>query len=224
MGLPDSLAGITVAFLGGTGNLGRGLGGRFAAAGIPVILGSRDRARGEAAAAEVAGRIGGTVTGALNAEAAASAAVVVVAVPWSAHAEVLKPLHAALRSTIVVDAVNPLGFDHHGAYALHSWEGSAAQQAAALLNESLVVGAFHTVAADLLAEEGPVDSDVLVMGDDRVSVDLVRDLAEVVPGMRGVYGGGLRNSGQVEALVANLIAINQTRGLHAGIRITGLSH
>jgi 8-hydroxy-5-deazaflavin:NADPH oxidoreductase len=64
--------------------------------------------------------------------------------------------------------------------------------------------------------------DVLVMGEERDDTDLVRALADAIPGMRGVYGGRLRNAGQVEALTANLIAINRRYKTHAGIRVTGV--
>ena len=43
-----------------------------------------------------------------------------------------------------------------------------------------------------------------------------------VPGMRGVYGGRLRNARQVEALTANLISVNRRYKAHAGIRITDI--
>ena len=51
----------------------------------------------------------------------------------------------------------------------------------------------------------------------------VQELAQVIPGVRGVYGGRLRNAHQVEALTANLIAINRRYKTHSGIRITGLA-
>ena len=41
-----------------------------------------------------------------------------------------------------------------------------------------------------------------------------------VDGMRGIYAGRLRNAGQVEALTANIIAVNRRYKAHAGIRIT----
>ena len=114
---------------------------------------------------------------------------------------------ATLAGKVVVDCVNPLGFDKQGAYALPVEEGSAAQQAAALLPDSTVVGAFHNVSAVLLEDPDvdEVDTDVLVLGDDREATDLVQALADAIPGVRGVYGGRLRNAHQVEALTANLI-------------------
>jgi predicted dinucleotide-binding enzyme len=67
-----------------------------------------------------------------------------------------------------------------------------------------------------------VDTDVLVLGDDREATDLVQALASAVPGMRGVYGGRLRNAHQVEAFTANLIAVNRRYKTHAGVRVTGV--
>ena len=218
--LPDSLAGKTVAVLGGTGPQGRGLARRFAAAGIPVVIGSRSAERAATAAAALPGEI----TGAANAEAAAAGDIVVVAVPWEGHGELLASLTAELAGKVVVDCVNPLGFDKQGAYALPVEEGSAAQQAQGILAESTVVGAFHNVSAVKLEdpEAETVDTDVLVLGDVREATDLVQDLADVIPGVRGVYGGRLRNAHQVEALTANLISVNRRYQAHAGVRVTDI--
>ena len=114
------------------------------------------------------------------------------------------------------------GFDKRGAYALHVEEGSAAEQAAAILPESRVTAAFHHVSAVLLEdpEVDEVETDVLVLGEDRDATDLVQALADTVPGIRGVYAGRLRNAHQVEALTANLISINRRYRAHAGLRVT----
>jgi len=214
----------TVAVLGGTGPQGRGLARRFAAAGLRVVIGSRSAERAQATAGELADATAGTVTGAANAEAAARGDIVVVAVPWDGHRELLTELAPALAGKIVVDCVNPLGFDKQGAFALPVEEGSAAQQAEALLPDSRVVAAFHHVSAVLLEdpEVDSMDTDVMVLGDDREATDQVRALADIIPGVRGVFGGRLRNAGQVEALTANLIAVNRRYRAHAGIRLTGL--
>ncbi|GAA1151354.1 NADPH-dependent F420 reductase [Nocardioides aquiterrae] len=218
--LPESLAGTTVAVLGGTGPQGRGLARRFAAAGIPVVLGSRSAERAEDAARELPGEVRGLD----NAGAAAAGDIVVVAVPWEGHGELLTALKGELAGKVVVDCVNPLGFDKQGAYALAVEEGSAAQQAQAILGDSTVVGAFHNVSAVKLEdpEVESVDTDVLVLGDVREATDLVQDLAGVIPGVRGVYGGRLRNAHQVEALTANLISVNRRYKAHAGVRITDI--
>ncbi len=215
---------LTVAVLGGTGDQGQGLARRFAQEGLAVLIGSRSAERAEKAAAELNATLdGGTPTrGLANAEAARDADLVIVAVPWEGHAATLGGLCAELAGKVVVDCVNPLGFDAQGAFPLEVPEGSATEQAAALLPESRVVGAFHHVSAVLLTDPAVTsfDLDVLVLGDDRDATDTVQALAEVIPGMRGLYAGRLRNAGQVEALTANLISINRRYKAHAGVRIT----
>lgn len=224
--LPESLASTTVAVLGGTGPQGRGLARRFAAAGLPVVIGSRSAERASETAQSLAEATGGQVTGADNRAAAVAGDIVVVAVPWDGHGDLLGDLASSLAGKIVVDCVNPLGFDKQGAFALHVEEGSAAQQAAALLPDSTVIGAFHNVSAVKLEdpEVTSVDTDVLVLGEgeDREACDLVRDLAATIPGVRGIYGGRLRNAHQIEALTANLISINRRYKAHAGIRVTDI--
>jgi NADPH-dependent F420 reductase len=127
-----------------------------------------------------------------------------------------------LAGKILVDCVNPLGFDKQGAFAIAVDEGSAAQQAAILLPDSQVVGAFHHISAVLLLDEtvDSIDTDVLVLGDDRAATDIVQALANRIPGMRGIFAGRLRNCHQVEALTANLIAMNRRYKAHTGVRIT----
>jgi NADPH-dependent F420 reductase len=215
---PPDVTGMVVAVLGGTGEQGRGLARRLSLAGSRVVLGSRDAARAEAAAAELPG----DVSGADNAGAAAAGDVVIVAVPYDGHRELLEALAGPLAGKIVVDCVNPLGFDKQGAYALDVEEGSAAQQALAVLPDSRVVAAFHHVSAVLLLDPAvdQVDTDVLVLGDDRAATDTVQALVARIPGMRGIYAGRLRNARQVEALTANLISVNRRYKAHAGLRVT----
>ena len=216
----DDLSALAIGVLGGTGDQGRGLARRFALAGHRVIIGSRDAARATAAAAGLGAE--SLISGAVNADAAAQADVVIAAMPWDGHKDLLTALAPQLAGKIVIDCVNPLGFDGKGAYALPVAEGSAAQQAAAVLPDSTVVGAFHHVSAELLLapEIGLLDLDVLVLGDDRQATDLVSALASRIPAIRGIYGGRLRNCGQVEALTANLVSINRRYKAHAGIRVT----
>jgi NADPH-dependent F420 reductase len=212
-----------LAFLGGTGDQGRGLALRLAGAGHAAILGSRSAERAEAAAAELRALLpGASVKGATNAEAAATADIAVVAVPYEGHADLLAGLAAELAGKLVIDCVNPLGFDKQGAFALEVPEGSAAEQAATLLPESKVVAAFHHVSAVLLLDPSvqSLDTDVLVLGDDREATDAVERLVADIPGMRGVYAGRLRNARQVEALTANLISVNRRYKAHAGLRVT----
>ncbi|MET9709851.1 NADPH-dependent F420 reductase [Nocardiopsis alba] len=220
------ITGKSIAVLGGTGDQGRGLARRFALAGHTVHLGSRSAERAAKAANDLveAESTEIRVHGLENAEAAAMGDIVVVAVPWDGHRELLVSLADRLAGKIVVDCVNPLGFDKKGPYALDVPEGSAAQQAAEVLPGSRVTAAFHHVSAVLLLdpEVAEIELDVLVLGEDREATDVVRALAGTIPGARGVFGGRLRNAHQVEALTANLIAVNRRYKTHAGIRVTGL--
>jgi len=220
-----SVDGLVIGILGGTGDQGRGLARRFALAGHQVLIGSRSAERAAAAAQQ----LGHGVRGLANAAAAREADVVIAAVPWEGHGELLSALAGELAGKIVVDCVNPMGFDKRGAYALTAAEGgpaegSAAEQAAALLPGSRVVAAFHHVSAVLLLdpEVDTMDLDVLVLGDDREATDLVQALAGRIPGVRGIYAGRLRNCGQIEALTANLVSINRRYKAHAGLRITDI--
>ncbi len=214
------LSNLVIGVLGGTGDQGRGLARRLAMAGLTVIIGSRSADRAGAAAESLGGAP--LLTAGLNQEAAQQADVVIAAMPWDGHRDLLASLAAPLAGKVLVDCVNPLGFDAKGAYALPVPEGSAAEQAAAVLPDTTVVGAFHHVSASLLLDPyvDRIDLDVLVLGDDRQATDLVAAIADQIPGVRGVYGGRLRNCGQVEALTANLVSINRRYKAHAGLRIT----
>ena len=224
-----SVEDLVVGVLGGTGPQGRGLAVRLAAAGQRVLLGSRDAERAGEVAAQVAERAGAaaeggevSVTGGSNVDVAGAADLVIIAVPFAGHAATIAELAAPLAGKIVVDCVVPMGFDELGAYVLDVEEGSVAQQAAALLPDSHVVGAFHHLSAKLLEDlsKPTLDGDVMVVGDDRASMDTVQALAGRLPGMRGIYAGRLRNARQVEALTINLVSVNRRYKVHAGVRVT----
>jgi NADPH-dependent F420 reductase len=225
--LPD-VSGLTVGIIGGTGDQGRGLAYRFARSGQRVLIGSRSAERAAQSAKEIAGLPGvpadAEVTGADNAAVCAEADVVIIAVPWDGHGETVAALREPLVGKVVIDCVNPLGFDKQGPYALRVSEGSAVQQAAALLPSSRVCSAFNHVSAPLLAdpEVERIDLDVLICTEERELVSTVAALAARIPGMRGVYAGRLRNAHQIEAFTANLIAINKRYRAHAGIRVTDI--
>lgn len=219
---------LVVGILGGTGPQGRGLAVRLAAAGQRILLGSRDADRCGEVAAHVADRAatasGGEVSvqGGSNVDVAGAADLVIVAVPFAGHAATLAKLAAPLAGKVVVDCVVPMGFDELGAYVLDVEEGSVAQQAAALLPDSSVVGAFHHLSAVLLEDlsRPTLDGDVMVVGDVREATDTVQALAGRLPGMRGIYAGRLRNARQVEALTINLVSVNRRYKVHAGVRVT----
>ena len=216
---------MRVGILGGTGPQGRGLARRLAGAGHDVIIGSRSAERAERVAAEYpSAENSGRIIGASNSEAA-TAELVIVTVPYDGHAELLSSLSHQLAGKIVVDCVNPLGFDSRGPYPLRVTAGSAAQEAEQLLPGSTVIAAFHHVSAVLL-DDPTVErftDDVLVLGEDRDAVAVVCDLATAIPGARGIYAGRLRNAARSKRCSANLIAINRRYKTHAGIAISGVS-
>lgn len=215
----------TIAVIGGTGPQGRGLAYRFALTGNEVIVGSRDAGRAQEKADEIGTKAAaGSVSGMTNADAAAQAEVVVLAVPWDGHAELVESLATQLAGKVVISCVNPLGFDENGPFGL-VLEESAAQETQRLVPTARVVGAFHHVAAlslwktpDLLGHE-----DVLVCGDDVAAKDLVADLAASVTGKKGIDAGGLRLARQLEPLTAVLISMNKRYKTRSGLAITGIT-
>lgn len=212
-----------LAVIGGTGALGTGLAIRWAAAGYPVILGSRSREKAETAASAIEAANGApAVRGDDNAGAARAADIVVIAVPYSNHDAILEEIRDGVSGKIVVDAVVPLVPPKVAQVHLPS-QGSAAQIAQERLGEtSRVVAAFHNVAAAKLKAGGDVDCDVLVFGNDREARDAVIALADAA-GARGIDGGVIANAVVGEALTSVLIAINRRYKIPgAGIRITGI--
>ena len=219
----------SVALVGGTGRSGPGLAMRLARAGVAVRIGSRDAERGAEAAAAVTATLaalGGSpasVTGHDNADAVREADLTVITVPYEAQAATLPPLRDLLRDRIVVSTVVPMGWTDGRAELLAVPEGSAAEQAAAILDHSRVCAAFHSLSSAVLkrADRG-VDQDVMVTGDDEEARATVRALAELMPGVRGIDAGPLRNARHTEALTVLLLAVNRSHKAHTGVRLTGL--
>ncbi len=214
-----------IGFVGGTGPDGMGLALRFAMAGNPVLIGSRNARRAREAADSVTaiaeGRV--RVAGALNEEVCIESDVVFVTVPYDGHQPTLESNRYRLQGKVVVDVVVPLEFGRGGAKAIEAPEGSAAQQAQTILPDSKVVGAFHNVSAEeLLKPDVRIDSDVIVCSDDADAKSQIMQLAEVIHGVRAVDGGGLHNSRYVEQFTAMLININRIYKTHSTIKIVGI--
>jgi 8-hydroxy-5-deazaflavin:NADPH oxidoreductase len=216
-----------VAVIGGTGHEGFGLAARWAHAGIEVVIGSRDAGRAADAAARLGDIVeGAAVSGLENSEAAGSADVVVVAVPFAGQAAIYRSIASAVTSdAVVVDCTAPLAAAVGGrpAHLLGVWQGSAAQQAAGLLDRGTLCAAFHTLSAATLTElDRDLEGDVLVCGP-RVAKAAVRTLVEAIRRLRFVDAGPLDNARIVESLTALLVGINRRYKVEgSGIRITGL--
>jgi NADPH-dependent F420 reductase len=217
-----------IAVLGGTGPEGFGLALRWAQAGETVIIGSRDLKRAEEAASKIQEKLGSNaqLSAKENVEACALADLLVLTIPFEAHATLLKQLKPAIRpGSIVIDATVPLAASVGGrpTRTLGVWQGSAAQETAEILpNGVSVVAAFHNLSASLLNKDGPLDCDVIVCSDDPNATQTVRSLAAKIPGVRAIDGGKLENARILEQITALLIGLNIRLKGHSGIRITGL--
>jgi NADPH-dependent F420 reductase len=215
----------TVALIGGTGRLGPGLALRLSRGGLPVIIGSRDLQH----ALDVAERVtalGGAarIRGATNADAAAGGDLAILTVPYEAQAVLLPELAGALGGKVVVSTTVPVRFDPAlGPVAVTVAEGSAAEQVAALLPTSRIVGGFHTVSSVHLSRlDRDLDEDVLLCGDDDDAKAEVRRIAGVIPGVRVVDAGRLGNAHHLEQLTVLLLSINRLSRRSVGVRLTGL--
>ena len=210
-----------IAIVGGTGAEGSGLAVRWARAGHRVILGSRSAERAVEAAASLAEH--GSVEGMSNVDAAKSAEIVVVTVPYAAQRPTMEDIKLSVSGKIVIDVTVPLVPPRVARVQLPE-EGSSALIAQAILGEDVrVVSAFQNVAAEHLADPNHVmDCDVLVCGNDKDARAVVVGLVEAA-GLRGLEAGPLDNAVAAEALTSVLIWMNRRyKSPGAGIRITAL--
>ncbi len=216
----------TLAVIGGTGAEGSGLALRWAAAGYPILIGSRSRDKAQAAAAELGALLpakGAAIEGATNAAAAAAADVVVFSVPYDSQNGILQQIRAGCQGKTVVSVVVPLKPPR----VSRVWRppaGSAAEEAQALLGEDArLVAAFQNISATHLRDlSHSVDCDILITGDDKEAKQTAIELAQAA-GMRGIDAGPLVNSSVSEGLTAVLIGINaRHRVKGSGIRVTGV--
>jgi len=220
---------MDVAVVGGTGKEGFGLTLRLARAGHHAIIGSRDAERGAASAAKAIAQVGGDarISGTSNAEAASSADVTFVTVPFEGQAEIYRSIKDAIGAgSIVCDATSPLATAVGGRawHVVRPWHGSAAEQAAAILASGVrMTAGFHTISAEALqAIDEPMDSDVLLCGDDADAKTIVGDLIDQIPNLRWVDAGLLSQARIVETMTALLISVNRGYKIRdSGFRITG---
>ncbi|MGH8886059.1 MAG: NADPH-dependent F420 reductase [Egibacteraceae bacterium] len=212
-----------LGFVGGTGPQGQGLALRFARAGHPVLIGSRnaDKAKDVVSSLDVDGL---DMRGVTNVDACVQAEVLFVTLPYAAQRTALADLADAIGEKIVVSCVNAIDRDERGPLPGHVPAGSAAQECAQLLPRARIVSAFHHVSTRrLLRIDEPVTVDVLICGDDEDAKHVVAHLAAEIPGMWGVDCGPLRLSGPVEHMTPVLISINGRYKLQSGLRIDGLT-
>ncbi len=215
---------LTIAVLGGTGKEGKGLAYRWAKAGYRLVIGSRSDQKAISAAAELVEALDGaaSVVGMSNLDAARSADIVVLTVPYAAHRRTLKSVASALKGKLLIDVTVPL-LPGQLSKAHMPAAGSAAQEARRILGpEAQVAAAFHNVPYEYLRQEAVFHSDVLVTGTSKEARQETLKLVTAA-GLTGWDAGALENSMVTEGLASVLIHINHKYGsTHAGIKITGV--
>lgn len=216
----------TIAVIGGTGAEGSGLAVRWAAAGYPIVIGSRSAEKATASATELSALLpanSAAITGASNGEAAAQADLIVLSVPYDAQEGTIAQIVDGAQGKIVITVVAPLK-PPKVATVWHPPGGSAAQEAQAQLGEGVqVVAAFQNIAAGHLKDlSWQPDCDVLITGESKAAKQSAVELAHAA-GFVAVDAGPLANASVVEGLTALLIGINVRHKVKgSGIRITGL--
>ena len=213
-----------IAVIGGTGKEGKGLARRWARAGYDIIIGSRDAERAATAAEELNAALGqSSVSGLSNADAARAAEIVVLSVPYEAHAATLDMIAEATQGKILIDVTAPLEPENKKKM-LRVPEGSAAQAAQKRLGpEVRVVAAFQNISYTHLSNlHEKLGCDVLVCGNDQAAKKQVIELAQAA-GMAAFDAGPIENAVVAEGLTAVLININiQFKIKNAGIQVTGV--
>ncbi len=211
---------LSVAIVGGTGNLGSALALRLGAPGVKIIIGSRDAEKAKNAVATLAPKLrAGEMLGMTNQQAVKDAEFVVIAVPYEGHAQMVGDLKGQLAGKIVIDTVVPLNKVKPFVPAA----GSALQEAQQILgDEAPVIGALHNISA---VDLGDVDSslgDVLVCGDDSAAKQKVMQIIERI-GASAYDGGPASNAYVIEGLTGVIIHLNRKyKSKHGSIRITGI--
>ena len=216
---------LTIAVLGGTGKEGKGLAYRWARAGYKVLIGSRSSEKAVSAASEIIELLEGSssVVGTSNLEAAQLANIIVLTVPYTAHRETLESVKDAVKGKLLIDVTVPLVPPKVIKVQMPA-EGSAAQEAKAILGEDVqIAAAFQNISHEHLLTEEEVECDVLVTGTSKEARTEAIKLVEAA-GLTGWDAGPIENSVVVEGLTSVLININKQYGsTNAGIKITGAS-
>jgi hypothetical protein len=218
----------TIGFIGGTGPEGLGLAMRMSLAGHAVRIGSRRIERAEEAATTVrdavqAAGADADSAGALNADVCSESDLVVIVVPFEGHAATCADLAETIGDKLVIDAAVPLVFKDGRPGVEEVPEGSATEQAQALLPAATVIGAFHNLSAKRLQDlSQPMAGDVLVTGDDEQGKQAILDLVAELTALRGIDAGPLAMSKFVEDLTALILGINHRYKASAAIQMVGL--
>lgn len=206
---------MKVAILGGTGSFGRALAARLAAVGEDdVVIGSRDAARAQAAAAELG------VSGTTNEEAVRGADLAILAVNAEAALDTARGIAGALGATPLLSVASAIRFEKGVGMLPDPERRSLAERVQEVVRAPVAAG-LHSVAASNLEEEHP-DEDALVCGDDAAAKSLALELAAKLVGGRALDAGPLASARALEGLTAVIVNLNRRYKAHAGVRVTGV--
>jgi NADPH-dependent F420 reductase len=214
---------MKLGLIGGTGKEGSGLSVRWAKAGHAVAIGSREAARAVEKAAELSSSSAVTITGGDNVAICQSADVVVLCVPYSAHASTLESLKDALGDKLIIDITVPLKPPQVREVHLPRGESAALEARAILGPEAKLVATLHHVSSVHLADhEHGIACDVLVCADDAAAKDTAMNLIQDL-GLRALDAGPLRNAVALESLTPVLLYMNKRyKSAGTGLHITGI--
>lgn len=216
---------MRIGILGGTGPAGSGLAARLASVGYASVIGSRSKYRAMEARDELLERwpdLGELLDSGDNVDAA-SCDLVVIATPWDSAATTAQDHVELLRGKIVVSMANALVRVGHEFQPLVPPRGSVAAHVQAAVPECRVVAAFHHLPAKELGHIGtPIDSDVLICGDDPAAVQEVSDIVSKIPGCRPLDAGELSNATAIEAFTAVLLQLNVRYRTRVAPKLTGI--
>ena len=214
-----------IAFIGGTGPEGVGLALRFAAAGAPVIIGSRVGARAEAAAASIRAAVPGALAhGSENLDAVARADRVALTFPYAGLADFLDTARGKLAGKLVIDVVVPLRVQD-GFFELLPVPGggSVGEFIQREAPSARVVSAFKNLSAEKLRKlSATLEGDIVLCGEDAAARSEVAKLVSLLPDLRAVDAGGIANARYLEAITALLLNLNRRYKSQTSIAILGL--
>ncbi|HSB86578.1 MAG TPA: NADPH-dependent F420 reductase [Ilumatobacteraceae bacterium] len=216
---------MRIGILGGTGPAGKALAARLASIGYSVVIGSRSKYRAMEARDSLVAKWRDleSLLGFGDNHAAAACDVVVIATPWDSAATTAQEHADVLVGKVVVSMANALVRVGHEFQPLVPPRGSVAAHVQAAVPGCHVVAAFHHLPATELGNIGqPIDSDVLICGDDPGAVATISEVVAKIPGCRPLDAGELSNATAIEAFTAVLLQLNVRYKTRVAPKLTGI--
>lgn len=197
---------MIIGVLGGTGRMGSGLGMAWAKAGHTILLGSRRPEQAAVVAEQIRQSVpDAQVRGVSLEEAAQAQDAVLLAVAFTASADVVQKYARFMKSKVIIDITNPFG-------KLPAGQTSAAEQTAQLIGAGAqVVAAFKTNFANTLPN--PVNQagtirDCFICGNDAHAKSRVSTLVKDV-GFRTIDCGNIEACRVLDLMVPLMIQLDQ---------------